>query len=118
MKRYGQRIRVRPDRIDDYERLHAEAWPGVLEQIRRSNIRNYSIFRHGTDLFAYFEYVGDDFEGDMAAMAADLTIAQVDAVVPTGSIDPQHVHIPGAVVDRVVVVTTPVAAGPAAQETR
>jgi L-rhamnose mutarotase len=73
MKRFGQRIRVRPERIDDYERLHAEAWPGVLEQIRRSNIRNYTIFRHGTDLFAYFEYVGDDFAADMAAMAADAT---------------------------------------------
>ena len=71
MRRYGQRIRVRPDRIDDYERLHAEPWPGVLEQIRRSNIRNYSIFRHGTDLFAYFEYVGEDFDADMRAMAAD-----------------------------------------------
>ena len=64
---------VRPDRIDDYERLHAEPWPGVLEQIRRSNIRNYSIFRHGDELFAYFEYVGDDFAADMAAMAADET---------------------------------------------
>ena len=71
MRRFGQRIDVRADRIDDYERLHADPWPGVLEQIRRSNIRNYSIFRDGTDLFAYFEYVGDDFEGDMAAMAAD-----------------------------------------------
>ena len=73
MKRYGQRIRVRPERIDQYERLHAEPWPGVLEQIHRSNIRNYTIFRHGTDLFAYFEYVGDDFAADMAAMAADET---------------------------------------------
>ena len=70
-RRFGQLIDVRPDRIDEYERLHAEPWPGVLEQIRRSNIRNYSIFRDGTDLFAYFEYVGDDFEADMAAMAAD-----------------------------------------------
>ena len=71
VRRFGQRIDVRPERIDDYERLHADPWPGVLEQIRRSNIRNYSIFRDGTDLFAYFEYVGDDFEADMAAMAAD-----------------------------------------------
>lgn len=30
-----------------------------------------SIFRHGTLLFAYFEYVGDDYAGDMARMAAD-----------------------------------------------
>ena len=43
----------------------------MLEQIRRSNIRNYSIYREGTQLFAYFEYVGDDFAADMAAMAAD-----------------------------------------------
>ena len=71
VRRFGQRIDVLPERIDDYERLHADPWPGVLEQIRRSNIRNYTIFRDGTDLFAYFEYVGEDFEADMAAMAAD-----------------------------------------------
>jgi L-rhamnose mutarotase len=71
VKRFGQRIRVHSDRIEEYERLHADPWPGVLDQIRRSHIRNYSIYRHGTDLFAYFEYVGDDFEADMAAMAAD-----------------------------------------------
>jgi len=71
MRRFGQRIDVRPDRIEDYEALHVAPWPGVLAQIERSNIRNYSIFRDGTHLFAYFEYVGTDFEADMAAMAAD-----------------------------------------------
>ena len=71
MRRFGQRIDVRPDRIEAYEALHAAPWPGVLAQIERSNIRNYSIFRDGTHLFASFEYVGDDFEADMAAMAAD-----------------------------------------------
>ena len=59
-----------PRAIEAYERLHAEPWPGVLAAMR-ANIRNYSIFRHGEDLFAYFEYTGDDFEADMAAMAAD-----------------------------------------------
>ena len=43
----------------------------VLATISACNIRNYSIFRHGTQLFAYFDYVGDDFEADMATMAAD-----------------------------------------------
>ena len=38
---------------------------------RRSNIRNYTIVREGPQLIAYFEYVGDDFAADMAAMAAD-----------------------------------------------
>ena len=74
VRRYGQVIGVKPERIDDYERLHAETWPGVLDAIRRANIRNYSIFREGSQLFAYFEYVGNAFDADMAAMAADPTV--------------------------------------------
>lgn len=30
-------------------------WPEVLEAIRRSGVRNYSIFRYRTWLFSYFE---------------------------------------------------------------
>jgi L-rhamnose mutarotase len=71
MRRYGQRIRLRPDGIEAYEALHAAPWPAVLDQIRRSNIRSYTIYRDGLELFASFEYVGDDFAADMAAMAAD-----------------------------------------------
>ena len=71
VRRFGQRINLRPDAIEAYERLHAAPWPTVVDQIRRSNIRNYSIFRDGIELFAYFEYVGDDFAADMARMAAD-----------------------------------------------
>jgi L-rhamnose mutarotase len=71
VRRFGQRIHIRPEAIEAYEALHAAPWPGVLDQIRRSNIRNYTIFRDGTDLLAYFDYVGDDFAADMAAMAAD-----------------------------------------------
>jgi L-rhamnose mutarotase len=71
VRRFGQVIAVRPEHVEEYERIHAAVWPGVLEAIRRANIRNYSIFREGDQLFAYFEYVGSDFDGDMAAMAAD-----------------------------------------------
>lgn len=71
MRRFGQIIKVRPDRIADYERIHAEVWPAVLATIHACNMRNYSIFRHGTWLFAYFEYVGGDFTADMQKMADD-----------------------------------------------
>ncbi len=71
MRRFGQIIKVRPDRIADYERIHAEVWPEVLATIHACNMRNYSIFRHGTWLFAYFEYIGDDFAADMRKMADD-----------------------------------------------
>ena len=71
MRRFGQVIGLKPDQIEAYERLHAAVWPEVLATISACNMRNYSIFRYGEQLFAYFEYVGDDFEADMAKMAAD-----------------------------------------------
>ncbi len=71
MRRFGQIIGVKPDRIDEYERIHAAVWPEVLDMIHDCNMRNYSILRHENTLFAYFEYIGDDFAADMARMAAD-----------------------------------------------
>lgn len=71
MRRFGQIIKVKPDRIKDYERIHAEVWPEVLATIHACNMRNYTIFRHGTLLFAYFEYIGDDYAADMKKMADD-----------------------------------------------
>lgn len=38
------------------------------------------------------------------AMAADLTIAEIEELVPAGGLDPDDVHTPGIFVDRVVVV--------------
>jgi len=71
MRRFGQLIGLKWDQIEAYERLHAAVWPEVLAMISACNMRNYSIFRHGEQLFAYFEYIGDDFAADMAKMAAD-----------------------------------------------
>jgi L-rhamnose mutarotase len=73
MQRMGMMIGIKPEMIDEYKRLHAAAWPAILKQIRDSNIRNYTIFLREPEnlLFGYWEYHGSDFEGDMAAMAAD-----------------------------------------------
>jgi L-rhamnose mutarotase len=71
MKRFGQIIRLKPGVLEEYKRYHARAWPEILAMIRRCNIRNYSIYHRDGTLFAYFEYVGSDFDADMAKMAAD-----------------------------------------------
>jgi L-rhamnose mutarotase len=71
MKRVAQVISLPSEGIEEYERLHEEVWPTVLERIKLSNITNYSIYRYENLLIAYFEYVGNDFEADMAAIAAD-----------------------------------------------
>ncbi len=71
MKRYGQVIAVRPEKLEEYKRLHANAWPGVLKMISDCNIQNYSIYYKDGLLFSYYEYVGNNYEADMAKMAAD-----------------------------------------------
>jgi L-rhamnose mutarotase len=76
VKRYGSVIGLRPEKIDEYKRLHAASWPEILAMIAACNIRNYSIFlRKLPDgnhyLFSYFEYTGTDFAADMAKMADD-----------------------------------------------
>ena len=71
MKRYGQLLRLKPECEAEYRRQHVAVWPEVLERIHRSHLRNYSIFLKDGILFAYFEYVGGDFQADMRAMAAD-----------------------------------------------
>ena len=73
MKRYGSVIGLRPEQMAEYKRVHAAVWPDVLAQIKASNITNNSIFLREPEnlMFAYFEYVGTDYEADMAKMAAD-----------------------------------------------
>ena len=71
MKRYGSVIRIRPEKLEEYKRLHAEVWPGVCKMIAECGLRNYSIYYKDGYLFSYYEYVGDNYEADMAKMAAD-----------------------------------------------
>ena len=43
----------------------------------------------------------------MAAMCGKVTVAEVEEIVPNGTIDPDHVHTPGIFVQRIVVNATP-----------
>lgn len=71
MTRYASVIGMKPENRAEYERLHADVWLDVLAKIYECNIRNYSIYRYGELLFSYFEYIGSDFDADMAKMAED-----------------------------------------------
>lgn len=71
MKRYGQIIKVKPHMLQTYKKLHANPPKEVNSMIKACNIRNYSIYNYNDLLFAYFEYIGDDFEADMKLMAKD-----------------------------------------------
>ena len=73
MQRIGMVIGVKPEKIEEYKRLHAAVWPEVLAMISACQIRNYSIFLKEPEnlLFSFFEYHGTDYDADMAKMAAD-----------------------------------------------
>lgn len=71
MKRLAQTIRLRPERREEYLELHRAVWPAVEAALRAAHICNYTIFLRGDDLFSYFEYDGDDFDADLASIAAD-----------------------------------------------
>ncbi|MEM7445931.1 MAG: L-rhamnose mutarotase [Pseudomonadota bacterium] len=75
MTRMGMVIGIRPEKIAEYKRLHADTWPEILAKISDCNIRNYTIFLREPEnlLFGYWEYHGDDFAADAAKMAADPT---------------------------------------------
>ena len=72
MRRFGQVIKVKPEKLKYYLELHANPWPSVIKRIEECNIRNYSIYLlKDSMLFAYFEYIGNDFEADMTKMGLD-----------------------------------------------
>lgn len=71
MERHGTVIKVKPERLREYKELHAAVWPEVLEAIKERNLGNYSIYYKNGYLFSYYEYTGQDYEADMAALAAD-----------------------------------------------
>ena len=66
-------IGIAPEKIAEYKVLHAAVWAQVLARLSASNVRNYSIFLREPEnlLFGYWEYHGEDFAADMAAIAAD-----------------------------------------------
>ena len=71
IQRYGSVVRVKPEKLEEYKKLHANPWPEVNAMIKDCNIQNYSIYYRDELLFSYFEYTGSDFEADMKKMAAD-----------------------------------------------
>jgi len=75
VRRFHAVTGLRREKAGYYFKLHAAVWPGVLKMIEQANIRNFSIAVKEIEgklyLFSYYEYVGDDYEGDMKRVAAD-----------------------------------------------
>ena len=103
-KRVGMVVGLKPSAMKEYKRLHADDHPGVRDLLNKYHMHNFSIFLHKIDgkwyEFGYYEYTGNDFEGDMAKMDEEPRIKEWLKVC-----DPMQRPLPGekswAVMERV-----------------
>ncbi len=69
MERVCFLLRVRPDRLEEYRERHRAVWPGMLEALRTTGWRNYSLFLDDDGLLVgYLET--EDLERALAGMEA------------------------------------------------
>jgi L-rhamnose mutarotase len=61
-------LQVRPERLEEYKTRHREVWPAMLNALRETGWKNYSLFlRPDGVLVGYLET--EDFEGARLAMS-------------------------------------------------
>jgi len=69
MPRVCFQLQVKPDRMAEYVERHASVWPDMIEALRDTGWRNYSLFLRGDGLLiGYVET--DDLTAAQAGMAA------------------------------------------------
>jgi len=95
IKRVGMVVGIKPEVIEEYKRLHADGNAGVRDLLTKYHMHNFSIFLQEIDgkwyEFGYYEYTGDDFDGDMAELAKEQR--NIDWLKVC---DPMQVPLPGA----------------------
>lgn len=71
MKRIGFLLKVKPDKVAEYKEHHQKVWPEMLDALRRTGWRNYSLFMRGDGLlFGYFE-AEESFQASLDGMAGE-----------------------------------------------
>ena len=68
MKRFILHSYLKPEKVEEYVKLHAEPWPELVQLMTECNLHNYSISIRGTELYTYYEYTGEDYDADMRKM--------------------------------------------------
>ncbi len=76
IKRVGMVVKVKKEKLEAYKNLHADSNDGVRHLLTKYNMRNFSIFlvqlADGEWYeFGYYEYWGNDLDGDMAKLNAE-----------------------------------------------
>ncbi|MFO1406386.1 MAG: CoA transferase subunit A [Steroidobacteraceae bacterium] len=84
-------------------------WGGheyVMERSIRADLSLVKAWRADTQGNLVYRKTARNFN-PVVAMCGKVTVAEVEELVPAGSIDPDHVHTPGIFVDRIIVNPRP-----------
>lgn len=55
MERLCFTFEIRPGTEADYKKRHDEIWPELVQDIQNAGMKNYSIFRRGSQIVGYVE---------------------------------------------------------------
>ena len=55
MEKYAWKAIVKEGCLEEYCKRHDEIWPEMVELLKESGIRNYTIWNVGNELFGYYE---------------------------------------------------------------
>ena len=95
VKRVGMVTQLKPEALEEYQRLHADSNAGVRDLLNKYHMHNFSIYLQQIDgkwyEFGYYEYTGKDFDADMAEMAREPRTIEWLKVC-----DPMQQPLPGA----------------------
>ena len=80
--------------------------PYVMETALKADVSLVKAWKADTAGNLVFRRTARNFN-PACAMAGAVCVAEVEEVVPVGAIDPDHVHLPGIYVDRIVLNATP-----------
>lgn len=64
MKRFTLHSYLKPEKVEDYIRLHASPWPELMDLLEACHMHHYSISVRENEVFTYYEYTGEDYEKD------------------------------------------------------
>ncbi len=71
MKRVAFLLKVKEEKIEEYNKHHEAVWPEMLEALRRNGWHNYSLFmRPDGLLFGYFE-TPESFRAALEGMSTE-----------------------------------------------
>lgn len=80
MQRRAFQLRIRAGKEAAYDEAHRHVWPELLDELRRSGVRDYSIFRRGQELFLVLRVPDwDELMRELAASDVNLRWQQTMA---------------------------------------